>query len=130
MSGSAEPHPQSPALRIMMMPRDVNAQGTIFGGVILSAIDQAGAIEARRTGRDHVVTVAMDQVEFKQPVYIGDVLSLCTETIHTGRTSVRVRVVVWADRWNAPHDRVKVTQAEVTYVAVDEQRRPISIRPG
>src|SRR5262245_63159045 len=88
-----------PAIRVMMMPRDVNAAGTIFGGVILSYIDQAGAIEARKHGGHLFVTRAMDQVEFKQPVFVGDVLSFCTETVSVGRTSIRVRVVVWAERW-------------------------------
>lgn len=116
-----------PAIRVMMMPRDVNAHGTIFGGVLLSYIDQAGAIEARKHGGHPVVTVAMDKVEFKQPVFVGDVLSFCTQTLGVGRTSVRVRVTVWADRWARAGRRVQVTQADVTYVAVDESRRPIPI---
>jgi acyl-CoA thioesterase YciA len=117
-----------PAIRVMMMPRDVNAQGTIFGGVILSFIDQAGAIEAHKHTARSVVTVAMDRVEFKQPVFVGDVLSFCTTTLGLGRTSIRVRVVVWADRLKGPAQRVLVTQADVVYVAVDENRRPIPVR--
>lgn len=112
------------AIRVMMMPRDVNAHGTIFGGVILSYIDQAGAIEARKSGSLFFVTVAMDRVEFRQPVFVGDVLSFCTETLSVGRTSVRVRVTVWADRWAPALKHVHVTQAEVVYVSVDENRRP------
>ncbi len=119
-----------PALRVMMMPRDTNAHGTIFGGVILSHIDHAGAIEARHNAGHAYVTVAMDAVQFKRPVFVGDVLSFCTETLGVGRTSVRVRVTVWADRWNPPYERVQVTQAEVTYVAVDDERRPVPIRKG
>ena len=76
-----------PAIRVMMMPRDTNAHGTIFGGVILSYLDQAGAIEARRHCGDRVVTVAMNSVEFKQPVFVGDVLSFYAETVQIGRTS-------------------------------------------
>jgi acyl-CoA thioesterase YciA len=114
-----------PAIRVMMMPRDTNAQGTIFGGVILSYVDQAGAVEARKHGQPNVVTVAMDSVEFKQPVFVGDVLSLYTSTIRVGRTSVRIRVEVEADRWEDPTRRVAVTAAEVVYVAVDAQRQAI-----
>src|SRR5215813_12240304 len=95
-----------PAIRVMMMPRDTNAQGTIFGGVILSYVDQAGAIEARKHGQTHVVTVAMDSVEFKQPVFVGDVLSFFAKTLHVGRTSVRVRVEVDAERWDQPTRRI------------------------
>ncbi len=114
-----------PSIRVMMMPRDTNAHGTIFGGVILSYVDQAGAIEARRHGCAHVVTVAMDRVEFKQPVFVGDVLSFRTETIHLGRTSVRVRVHVEAERFEPPCERVDVTTAEVVFVAVGPDRRPL-----
>lgn len=116
-----------PAIRVMMMPPDVNAHGTIFGGVIMSYIDQAGAIEARKNGGRLYVTVAMDRVEFREPVFIGDVLSFCTETLSVGRTSVRTRVTVWADRWEPAPKLVHVTQAEVVYVSVDEHRRPVPI---
>lgn len=121
---------REPAIRVMMMPRDTNAQGTIFGGVILSYVDQAGAIEARKHGQARVVTVAMDSVEFKQPVFVGDVLSLYTRTLQVGRTSVRVRVEVDAERWELPTKRVAVTAAEVSYVAVDENRRPTPWGPA
>ncbi|HUN82343.1 MAG TPA: hotdog domain-containing protein [Phycisphaerae bacterium] len=121
---------QEPAIRVMMMPRDTNAQGTIFGGVILSYVDQAGAIEARKQGQPRVVTVAMDSVEFKQPVFVGDVLSFYTRTLQVGRTSVRVRVEVDAERWELPTKRVAVTAAEVAYVAVDENRRPTPWGPA
>ncbi len=123
--------PAEPAIRVMMMPRDTNAHGTIFGGVILSYLDQAGAIEARKVGCEHVVTVAMDRVEFKQPVFVGDVLSFYTELVSVGRTSVRVRVSVEADRWDSPSRRVPVTSAEIVYVSVDENRKPKEIpRPS
>ncbi|MFQ5412030.1 MAG: acyl-CoA thioesterase, partial [Phycisphaerae bacterium] len=80
MSDSIRRPDTPPAIRVMMMPRDTNSHGTIFGGVILSYLDQAGAIEARKLGCTHVVTVAMDSVEFKQPVFVGDVLSFHAET--------------------------------------------------
>lgn len=119
--------PTCPAIRVMMMPRDTNAHGTIFGGVLLSYLDQAGAIEARRQGGETLVTVAMDQVEFKQPVFVGDVLSFYAHTVKIGRTSIRVRVEVEAERWATPHAQVPVTAAELVYVSVDENRRPMPI---
>ena len=123
--------PPCPAIRVMMMPRDTNAHGTIFGGVLLSYLDQAGAIEARRQGCEAVVTVAMDRVEFKQPVYVGDVLSFYVYVLKVGRTSIRVRVDVEAERFAPPYEHVAVTTAELVYVAVDKDRRPIPIvRPG
>ena len=119
--------PTCPAIRVMMMPRDTNAHGTIFGGVLLSYLDQAGAIEARRHGGETLVTVAMDKVEFKQPVFVGDVLSFFAHVVKVGRTSIRVRVEVEAERWALPHELVSVTAAELVYVAVDKDRRPIPI---
>ena len=83
-------------LRVTMMPRDTNVHGTIFGGIILSYIDQAGAVQARKEGCAWVVTVAMDGVVFHAPVYVGDVVSLRTRTIRRGRTSIRVGVSVEA----------------------------------
>ena len=115
------------AIRVMMMPRDTNAQGTIFGGVILSYLDQAGAIEARRQGCDRVVTVAFDSVEFKEAVFVGDVLSFYVETPRIGRTSIKVRVSVSAERFDEPRSHVPVTSAEIVYVAVDAHRRPIPV---
>jgi len=112
---------------VMMMPRDTNARGTIFGGVLLSYIDQAGAIEAREHTRHPVVTVAMDGVEFHEPVFVGDVLSFYTSLVRIGRTSITVRVDVEAERFDNPGTRVPVTTARLTFVAVDEQRRPLLI---
>jgi acyl-CoA thioesterase YciA len=111
----------------MMMPRDTNAHGTIFGGVILSYLDQAGAIEVRNLGCDRVVTVSMESVEFKQPVFMGDVLSFYAETTSVGRTSARVRVSVIAERFQQPSLEVPVTSAEIVYVAIDGDRNPIPI---
>lgn len=123
------PSPQAvrgePAIRVMMMPRDTNAHGTIFGGVILSYLDQAGAISARKLGCSRVVTVAMDRVEFKQPVYVGDLLSFYTEIIKVGRTSCRIRVSVDAERFEPPCQHEPVTSAELVYVAIDDNRQPI-----
>lgn len=113
-----------PVIRVMTMPRDTNAQGTIFGGVILSYLDQAGAIQARKLGCSRIVTVAMDSVEFKEPVFVGDVLSFRAQTISVGRTSARVKIMVEAERFEPPGRTVSVTEAVVVYVAIDENRQP------
>src|SRR6476619_2752874 len=111
---------QDPAILITLLPRDTNSQGTIFGGVILSYIDVAGAIEAHRhTKNDRFVTVAMREVIFHKPVYVGDLVSFYAETIRVGTTSITVRVIVEVERLGKS-ERVRVTEAEVIYVAVDE----------
>ena len=117
-----------PAIKVLLLPKDTNAHGTIFGGVILSHIDLAATVEARKTAQLRFVTRAMRAVEFRQPVYVGDVVSFMTETLHVGRTSITVRVVVEADRLAEGSDRrVRVTEAEVVLVALDEHgvKRPI-----
>ena len=111
-----------------MMPKDTNAHGTIFGGVILSFIDQAGAVEAKRHGAEFLVTVAMREVVFHEPVHVGDLVSLYTRLVRIGRTSITVSVEVFAQRGEGVGARVKVTEAEVTYVNLDERRRPTPIR--
>jgi acyl-CoA thioesterase YciA len=117
-----------PAIRVLMMPRDTNAQGTIFGGVILSFIDQAGAIEARRQGARIMVSVAMDKIVFHQPVFVGDLISFWCETLRIGNTSITVKVVVEANRYNDPNQKVLVTEAQVVYVNLGEDRKPAPIR--
>lgn len=119
-----------PAIRITMLPRDTNSQGTIFGGVILSYIDMAGAIEAhRKTGMERFVTVAMREVIFHQPVFVGDLVSFYSETIKVGTTSITTRVVVEAERYGSPGVKARVTEAEVIYVAVDREgkKRKIAV---
>jgi acyl-CoA thioesterase YciA len=113
-----------PAIRVLMMPRDTNAHGTIFGGVILSYIDQAGAIEARRQGLQFMVTVSMDRVVFHEPVYVGDLVSFWTETLRIGTTSITTKVTVEAIRTGNPNKRVTVTEAQVVYVNLGEDRKP------
>jgi acyl-CoA thioesterase YciA len=113
-----------PAIRVLMMPRDTNAQGTIFGGVILSYIDQAGAIEARRQGLQVMVTVAMDKIAFHEPVYVGDLVSFWTETLRIGNTSITVKVVVDVIRGTDPNRKMLVTEAQVVYVNIGEDRKP------
>ena len=118
-----------PAIRVLMMPRDTNAHGTIFGGHILSYIDQAGAIEARRQGCKYMVTVSMDKVVFHEPVFVGDLVSFWTETLRIGNTSITTKVVVEAIRGNELGRKVLVTEAQVVYVNVGEDRKPKPIRP-
>lgn len=122
-----EPLPKwdEPAIRVLMMPRDTNAHGTIFGGVILSYIDQAGAIEARRQGCDLMVTVSMDKIVFHAPVYVGDLVSFWTETTRIGTTSISTKVIVKALRGGV--DSVLVTEAQVVYVNMNDQRKPAPI---
>jgi acyl-CoA thioesterase YciA len=117
-----------PAIRITLLPRDTNSAGTIFGGVILSYIDMAGAIEAhRRTRMKRFVTVAMREVIFHKPVFVGDLVSFYAETLSIGNTSITIRVIVEAERVAESGERVRVTEAEVVYVAVDEHRRKTPI---
>src|SRR5260370_1120278 len=122
-----EPGAFQPAIRVVMMPKDTNPLGTIFGGLILSYIDQAGEVEAKRHSEKKLVTVAMHEVKFIAPVFVGDLVSFYTETLKIGRTSITVRVTVDAHRGAAPHETVRVTQAEVVYVAVDEPGRAVAV---
>jgi len=116
-----------PATRVVMMPRDTNPAGTIFGGVILSYMDQAGAEGATQAGARRVVTVAMKEVVFEKPVYVGDLVSFYAEVTRVGRTSVTVVVTVEAARrWNR-EEIVPVTRAEITYVNVNAEGRPVVI---
>jgi acyl-CoA thioesterase YciA len=125
--GEPEEAPRQPAIRVILMPKDTNALGTIFGGIILSYIDQAGAVEAHRHAPGRLVTVAMREVEFHQPVFVGDLVSFYCDTLRIGRTSITVKVVVEAERSEPRGQRVKVTEAEVVYVHVDAANRPLPL---
>lgn len=115
------------AIRVLMMPNETNPSGTIFGGVILSYLDQAGAEAALRSGATNVVTVAMKEVVFHEPVFVGDLVSFYASTVRLGTTSVTVHVLVEAARkWNRD-EVVKVTEATITYVNVNPDRRPVPI---
>ena len=119
-----------PAIKLLMLLKDTNALATIFGGVIMSNVDLASAVEARKHAAHRYVTKAIREVEFLEPVFLGDIVSFYTETVRIGRTSVTVRVIVEAERWSVGHGgRIKVTEAEVVLVAVDDQGRPVPIRP-
>ena len=121
------PGGECPSIRRVMMPRDTNAFGTIFGGVILAEIDLAAAVEAHKRHPGKLVTVAMDKIVFTAPVYVGDCVSFFTEAERIGRTSITVRVKVWAERRFTQGDDVYVTEATVTMVAVDERGRPVPV---
>ena len=124
------PAERIPAIKLLLLPKDTNALGTIFGGVILSNVDLASAVEARKHAPHRYVTKAMREVEFHEPVFLGDIVSFYTETVRIGRTSITVRVTVEAERWGAGRgEKVKVTEAEVVLVAVDGSGRPTPIRP-
>ena len=112
------------ALQVVTLPRDTNPLGTIFGGVILGYIDQAGYVEARRHGAHRWVTASVDRVDFKAPVLLGDIVSLYTRTDRAGTSSVTVRVEVEAERF-LTGDTIQVTTATVTMVAVNAAGKPI-----
>lgn len=120
------------AIRVSAMPADTNAHGTIFGGYVLGLIDQAGAIAANRVGASKVVTVSMNEVVFKAPVHVGDVVSCYARVLGLGRTSIKTSVRVVAE---SPHARAlgvpprAVTEAEAVYVQIDEHGRPLPLRP-
>jgi acyl-CoA thioesterase YciA len=123
------------AIQVIMMPAQTNPHGTIFGGVILSYLDQAGAIGARRAvvraggSLPFLVTVALNQVEFKQPVLVGDVVRFLTQVVRMGRTSITMHVSVEAERGDQV---LRVTEAEIVYVAIDAtsaERRPVPLLP-
>ncbi len=119
---------REPTLRVTLMPKDTNRHGSIFGGIILSNIDLAGAIAARHTcGPQKFVTVAMDKIVFHEPVFVGDLVSFYAKTRRIGRTSVTTKVLVEAQRWDT-EETVRVTEAEVVYVAIGADGRPVPVK--
>jgi acyl-CoA thioesterase YciA len=124
---TAFPADKMPSIRRLMMPQDTNALGSIFGGTILSEIDLAAAVEAHKTYPSKIVTVAMDKVVFKEPVFVGDLVSFFTETTRVGRTSITAHVSVWAQRRFGGGEFAHVTEADVTMVAVDDEGKPTPI---
>lgn len=121
---------ESLALRTILLPRDTNGGGTIFGGVILSQIDLAGAALARQHACHRFVTVAMKEVKFIAPVYVGDVVSYWGRVVLVGTTSITVQIRVEAERFSDCNQKVEVTTAQVVYVAVDQGGRPMAVRPN
>jgi len=123
---TVKPPTDLPAIRTTLMPKDTNAYGSIFGGVILSLIDLAAFIEAERQAPHRYLTVAMDKIEFHRPVEVGDIVTLWAKTLDVGTTSIRIRVQVHA-RARRTRDDIEVTTAEVTMVAVNEAGRPVPV---
>lgn len=115
---------KEPTLRVIPMPADASHTGDIFGGWIMSQVDLAGSVPAVRLAKGRVATIAVNSFVFKQPVFVGDVVSFYAEVIKVGRTSITVDVTVYAQRRPEREECVKVTEAVLTYVAVDNQRRP------
>jgi acyl-CoA thioesterase YciA len=121
---TALPQGKEPTLRVVPMPADENQSGDIFGGWIMSQVDIAGSIAAVRIARGRVATVAVNSFQFKQPVLVGDLVSFYADVVRVGRTSITVNVEVYAQRRPEREEVVKVTEATLTYVALDEMRRP------
>jgi acyl-CoA thioesterase YciA len=126
----ALPKDKAPALRVVPMPADANQHGDIFGGWIMSQVDIAGGTLAARLARGRVATVAVKEFVFKQPVQIGDVLSFYVDVERIGSTSITVTVEVYAERRPADPTTVKVTEATLTYVAIDREGRPRAVPRG
>ncbi len=116
------------ASRVLAMPTDTNPKGDIFGGWIMSLMDMAGKMSATIVANGRVVTVAVDRIVFRQPVQVGDVVCCYTEIVRTGRSSITLSIEVWAMR-QGKGDRLKVTDATFTFVAVDEEGRPRALPP-
>jgi acyl-CoA thioesterase YciA len=123
------PPGKEPVLRVMPMPADVNIHGDIFGGWIMAQVDIAGGVVAMRRARGRVATVAVNSFAFKQPVFMGDVVSFYADIVRVGTTSITVDVAVFAQRNPQDMQVVKVTEAVLTYVATDENRRPRPVPP-
>lgn len=129
MTESALPDRQ-PTLRVVAMPGDVNALGSVFGGWIMAQVDIAASIPAIRHAKGKVATRAVNSFEFREPLFVGDVVSFYADLVRTGKTSLTVDVEVYAERLRqGAHQSIKVTQAQLTFVALDEQGRPRSIEP-
>lgn len=118
------PTGKEPTLRVVPMPADENQAGDIFGGWIMSQVDIAGSIAAVRIARGRVATVAVNSFQFKQPVLVGDLVSFYADVVRVGRTSITVNVEVYAQRRPEREEVVKVTEATLTYVAIDDNRQP------
>lgn len=118
------PTDQELVLKVIPMPRDCNANGDIFGGWVMAQVDLAGAVVPARYIKGRMVTVAVNEFVFKHPVRVGDILSFFAKLSRIGRTSVTVKVEVFAERFGSENEYTKVTEASITYVAIDEHGRP------
>jgi acyl-CoA thioesterase YciA len=134
MTAESEPAPnklpsKQPTLRVMPMPADANIHGDVFGGWIMAQVDIAGAQPAVKRANGRVATIAVNSFLFKQPVFVGDLLSFYADVIKVGTTSVTVKVEVYAERNRLDAEVVKVTEATLTYVATDNHRKPRPLPP-
>ncbi len=134
MSSESSPRPHSDlpegrelVLKVIPMPADTNGNGDIFGGWVMAQVDLAGAVLPARYVQGRFATVAVNQFIFKQPVRVGDILSFFAHVTRVGNTSITVQVEVFAERFKAQGQYVKVTEASLTYVAIDDQGRPMTI---
>ena len=118
------PKNKEPSIRVLAMPKDANPTGDIFGGWIMSNVDTAGAVAAMKRSGGRVATVAVNNFEFKKPVCVGDLVSCYTEVLKVGRTSMTIKVTVFAERDSREKCVIKVTEAIIVYVALDENRKP------
>ncbi|MCZ6803318.1 MAG: acyl-CoA thioesterase [Proteobacteria bacterium] len=123
------PADKQPAIRVAAMPKDTNADGSIFGGWIMSQVDIAGSIPALERAKGRITTVAVNSFEFREPVFVGDLISCYADIIKTGHTSITIKVEVYAERKPACKETVKVTEAELTYVALDKNGKPCALPP-
>ncbi|MDR5736728.1 MULTISPECIES: acyl-CoA thioesterase [unclassified Caballeronia] len=122
--------PQKPVtLRVVPQPADSNMHGDVFGGWIMAQVDIAGSIPASRRANGRVATIAVNSFLFKNPVFVGDLLSFYTDIVKTGNTSITIYVEVYAQRMSLAEEVVKVTEATLTYVATDNDRRPRALPP-
>ena len=132
MPQTAPPQPPSDeelVLKVIPMPADCNPNGDIFGGWVMAQVDLAGSVLPARHAGGRVATVAVNEFIFKQPVRVGDILSFYARISRIGRTSIAVKVEVYAERFQAQGRYVKVTEASLTYVAIDAEGRPRPVRP-
>lgn len=124
------PRDRQPVLRVIPLPKDANLHGDVFGGWIMAQVDIAGSVPATRRAGGRVATVAVNAFVFKQPVFVGDLLSIYADIVKVGRTSITVSVGVYAERQRMEAEVVKVTEATLTYVATDENRRSRPLPPA
>jgi len=125
----ALPTDQELVLKVVPMPADCNANGDIFGGWVMAQVDIAGSVLPARVVRGRMATVAVNEFIFKQPVKVGDILSFFARIVRVGRTSITVKVEVYAERYRSQGEYTKVTEAQLTYVAIDEQGKPRPVGP-
>jgi acyl-CoA thioesterase YciA len=123
----ALPLAKMPQLRVMPMPKDANVYGDVFGGWIMAQVDIAGSLPATRRANGRVATIAVNSFVFKNPVFVGDLLSFYADIVKVGNTSITVNVEVYAERNRLQAETVKVTEATLTYVATDSSRKPRQI---